>query len=168
MTSDEYEVFTREVWHGFLADATAEDIHRSLLTVNWDDADLEHPLWARILADPSVDRATALAAYWMSGPRWHKQHTAEEACQKDGAVSEEIEERYVAGFWTQAGIGYDPRCDDGQDWTEEYSDVTTVREIPAVMFEPVCGAVVPRPEDGWDDGLPHELAERLFAVEIAD
>ena len=60
-----------EVWANYLEAASSVEIHRSLISSNWD---CNRYLLKFLLENPKVDRATILIAYWMSGPRWLKQY----------------------------------------------------------------------------------------------
>ncbi|MDQ5854003.1 MAG: hypothetical protein M3380_18440, partial [Chloroflexota bacterium] len=51
-----------------------------------------------------------------------------------------IETRVLAGFYQHQSIRFDPRSDDGDDWTQSYADVIEARrEIPAQMYGPTPG-----------------------------
>jgi hypothetical protein len=157
---EEFERFANSVWAEFLNNATAKEIHQSVIDSNWDGNKF---LLNWIKDNPNVDKAAVLIAYWMSGLRWNKQYKDREDASLANRrletfefdFTEEIERKYQAGFWKNGNIELNPKCDcDGYDWTSDYLDKTTVRDIPAVMFEKLEGEKVDRPDDGWAEGLP--------------
>ena len=85
----------------------------------------------------------------MTAPRWRKQFASrEEAARKepwglnDFDFVEELEQKYLAGFWTSNAIAAHPARDqDGYDWTGDYADKIAVREIPSLMFQKLEGGV---------------------------
>jgi hypothetical protein len=54
------------VWAEFLACASSKEVHQALIHSNWDD---NQYLLDWLLTSRKVDKATALIAYWMCGPR---------------------------------------------------------------------------------------------------
>ena len=46
------------------------------------------------------------------------------------------------------------------DWTSEYSNQKTVREIPAIMFEKLAGEKVEYP-DNFIEGLPEMYYQKI-------
>lgn len=155
ITEQEMEVLQNKIWEEFLTNATPEEIHQSVITCNWDNNDF---LLNWIKDNPEVDKATMLITYWMNAPRWMKQYTREQAKTEwfadDYEFMEEIEQKYMSGFWKNSNIEMDPACDqDGYDWTSDYMDKTTVIEIPAILFQKLEGKKLECSED-FDEGLP--------------
>ena len=169
ITAAAFDQLKNAVWSDFLTNASPAEIHQSVISSNWDDNEiLRH--W--IKNNPRVDKATLLIAYWMSAPRWQKQYAdREEVAQKAGwALSNfdyvaEIEQKYIAGFWTTSDIALDPASDqDGYDWTSDYKDIRTAHDIPEIMLQKLEGRPIARPEN-FDDGLPMspvDYAQRLW------
>lgn len=170
ITEAELEQLEQNIWSAFLNQATATEIHQSVITSNWDGNSY---LLNRIKDHPETDKATILIAYWMSAPRWMKQFSDREdllAKQGYGAddfdLVEELEHKYTSGFFTKSNIAMDPRKDqDGYNWTGDYLDKETVREIPAVMFAKLEGETVARP-DHFDEGLP--MSPVNYAQQVYD
>jgi len=171
-TEEKIENFVNSVWEEFLSAASPKEIHQSVIDSNWDG---NNYLLNWIKNNPNCDKATALLAYWMSGPRWQKQFKdREDVIAKDFAYQlesfdfvEEMEQKYLAGFWKNNQIECDPSNDcEGHDWTREYLDIKTVREIPAMMFVKLEGEAVKRP-DNFVEGLP-EIYDRKISDFITE
>lgn len=170
ITEKEFEQLENSIWEQFLSKATPIEIHQSVISSNWDGNSF---LRNWIKNDPKTDKATILIAYWMSAPRWKKQYLNHDDClEKEGYgiaefdFVEELEQRYVNGFYSSSAIEMDPRNDqDGYDWTKDYLDKVTVRDIPAVMFEKLEGQKIERP-DNFDEGLPMSPID--YAQQIYD
>ncbi|GHT22418.1 hypothetical protein FACS189430_04170 [Bacteroidia bacterium] len=161
-TQKEIQDFENSVWEKFLTNATPQEIHQSVIDSNWDGNEF---LVNWIKNNPNVDKATALIAYWMSAPRWYKQYKDRAEVPsyeiKNFDFVEEVEQKYSAGFWKNSNIELNPKCDcDGFDWTSEYLDKTTVREISTIMYQKLEGEKIDRP-DGWEEGLPEKFAQQI-------
>lgn len=179
ITEQEHQQLENNIWKQFLTNATPLEIHQSVISSNWDGNSF---LLNWIKDNPKTDKATILIAYWMSAPRWKKQFlNREDYLEKEGYgiagfdLIEELEQRYINGFYKDSNIEMDPANDqDGYDWTKEYLDKTTVRDIPPVMFQKLEGQKVERPEH-FDEGLPmspidyaQQLYDLLDEYEIED
>jgi len=155
ISEEEMDLLHNKIWEEFLNNATPKEIHQSVISSNWDGNDF---LLNWIKDNPKVDKATILIAYWMSGPRWMKQFKNREEVDswvlKKFDFIEELELKYVNGFWTVNNIEMDPKCDqDGYDWTSDYADKKIAREIPPVMYTKLEGEKINYP-DNFDEGLP--------------
>ncbi|MGD1839941.1 MAG: DUF4274 domain-containing protein [Thermonemataceae bacterium] len=158
LTFDEIE---EKIWAEYLVEASTINIHRSVIDANWDG---NHYLLQWIKDNPQVDRATILIAYWMSAPQWFKQYATREESSNPASIDwlEEVEQKYLAGFYQLTTIAMDPASDqDGYDWTSEYTDLVLKRSIPKVMYQKLPGEVVERPEEGFEEGLPLTYAQKL-------
>ena len=152
-----------QVWAEYLNSASLIEIHISVIDSNWDSNGF---LLRWLLQNPQIDKATVLIAYWMSGPKWLKQYQSLEECtafaRNSYALIEELEEKYVSGFYEQSSFELDPSNDqDGFDWTAEYSEIEVSQEIPQKMFEKLSGLTIERPEEGYIEGLPEAVYEKL-------
>ncbi|QSX37551.1 DUF4274 domain-containing protein [Shewanella sedimentimangrovi] len=139
------QFFRNLVWAEFLAQATPDDIHKSLLSSNWDNNEF---LLDWILEHPQVDRATVLLAFWMGG----------------ALEMEAYERQYLSGFYATSEIAMDPACDqDGYDWTtgdQRYLHPDFKLLVSSEMLKPLTGRVIRRPSD-YEEGLPFEYYEKF-------
>ena len=168
----EIEKFENAIWEEFLSTASPKEIHQSVITSNWDE---NKYLLNWIKNNPNIDKATALVAYWMSGPNFLKQYETRKDAEKDFSLEdfdfiEEIEQKYLDGFWKNSRFEYDPTndlygCSDdddcGYDWTKEYIDGTIVREIPSVMYKKLEGEKLEYP-DNFEEGLPKAYMQKIY------
>ena len=155
---DEAEQFLRD----FLRAATPQQRHTFVRRTNYDGGDATIRF---VLDDPTTDRATALAAYWILGACYYSRYaTAEETADYERPTWEllrSIEERYAAGFWADHGIAFDPTDDDEIDWTDDYG-APVARPVPEVMRQAVPGELVD--DAGTEDGLPLDVHLRWTAL----
>jgi len=67
--------------------------------------------------------------------------------------SDEVEEKILSRFYRNSNIAFDSTI-----WAEDYSDIPSKREIPAMMFETLEGKEVLYTESGptgdWSEGTP--------------
>lgn len=147
----------------FLRTATPQQRHAYVCGTNLDDGTA---LVEVVLDDPTTDRATALAAYWLLGAGYYAQYASvDDAADYERPRWEllrRIEDRFLAGEYADHGIGFDPTDDDGDDWTEDYLDDEPVaRAIPPAMLVAAPGEPV---EGETEDGLPLDVYERYAAL----
>lgn len=155
---DAAERFLRE----FLSAATPQQRHTFVRRGSYDGGDA---LVRHVLDDPTTDRATALAAYWILGACYYSRYaTAADAAEHERPTWEllrTIEDRYATGFWADRGLAFDPTDDDEIDWTDDYG-APVARPVPAVMRQAVPGA--PVDDAGTEDGLPLDVHLRWRAL----
>ena len=74
--------------------------------------------------------------------------------------SENLESKYLSGFYRNAQFRFDPNVKDhtGTIWVNEYADLKTVRNIPAIMFKKIEGKAVENPSE-FIEGMPPDLYE---------
>jgi len=156
----------QQVWdlvHAYLQEATPAQWHIYVARSNYDDngAALQ---W--LIDNPQIDRATALMIYWNLGAEWYAQFDDSddlyEAQRERVAMLRLIEERYP-DYYANQGIWFDPKHSDGTR-PGDYADITQKRAIPAKMLEATTGSEYVDTEnpDGYDEGLPLELVERIY------
>ncbi|OJW00816.1 MAG: hypothetical protein BGO39_20485 [Chloroflexi bacterium 54-19] len=162
LTPEQYELLKRYYWpdeedeeieeDDFLAQLTTpEELHQLAWKYNWDDG-AGIPDW--IIKQPFCDRGTALLLFWRAapGPCYYAYANREELSQTKTLLFDldfydlvqEIEEKYLSGFFSQQNIAFNPANDQGTDWIKENLDVKVKREIPAIMLEPTPGRVLER------------------------
>ena len=155
---DAAEQFLRD----FLRAATPQQRHTFVRRTGYDD----YTLVRFVLDDPTTDRASALAAYWILGAGYYTRYaSADEVPEPDRATWEllrTIEERYASGFWADHGIGFDPTDDDEIDWTEGEGDDPEPYPVPDVMLRAVPGEIVD--DSDTEDGLPLDAHLRYTAL----
>ena len=153
------EQFLRE----YLSAATPQQRHTFVRRANYDT---QEPLVRAVLDDPTTDRATALAAYWILGAGYYTRYgSADEVPEPDRATFELlrlIEDRYAAGYWADHGIGFDPTDDDEIDWTEGEGDDPEPYPVPDVMLRAVPGELVD--DADTEDGLPLDVHLRYSSL----
>jgi len=116
----------------------AAELHAFVKHYNWDEG-VGILRW--IVKQESCDRGTALMVYWKSGPGWYTQYARKEDVPSHALegynLIKEIERRYRRGFYERGGFYFDPRDDNGYDWTGQHAGVEAVSPIPERMYEPV-------------------------------
>ncbi|GIG39158.1 DUF4274 domain-containing protein [Cellulomonas phragmiteti] len=155
---DAAEQFLRD----FLQSATPQQRHTFVRRTSYDSGDATIRF---VLDDPTTDRATALAAYWILGACYYSRYASADETTDDERPTWEllrtIEERYAAGFWADHGIAFDPTDDDEIDWTDDYG-APVARPVPDAMRRAVPGQPV---DDGdTEDGLPLDVHLRWTAL----
>ncbi|WP_281212650.1 DUF4274 domain-containing protein [Shewanella insulae] len=143
---DREELVRNQVWAEFLAQATPDEIHQSLLSSNWDN---NQYLLDWILEHPQVDKATILLAFWMGG----------------ALEMEAYERQYLSGFYSISEIAMNPTCDqDGYNWTlddERYLHPDFKLLVSSKMLKPLTGRVISRP-DNFEEGIPLPYYDKLI------
>ncbi|MEL0650039.1 DUF4274 domain-containing protein [Algibacter sp. TI.3.09] len=173
ITTEEFEVLENKIWLEFLEKATPIEIHKSLITSNFDGNSL---LLNLIKNNPKTDKGTILVAYWMSSPSYFKEFSNREDLLEKSSFSidgfdfvEEIEKKYCDGFYQCNEITFDPKSDsEDYDWTSEYDEGVVVRKIPKIMFEKINGKIEIKeyPKD-FDNGLPMkpiDYAQKVYDI----
>ena len=114
--------------------------HQVAMGWNWDGG--VAPL-AWIIRQPQCDIGTALLIYWRGWPGWDKQFLGRDevpAHRLEGFdLLEEVEGRLVSGFYSRQEISFNPRSDDGYDWTTSYVHIPAKRKIPGQLYESTPG-----------------------------
>lgn len=146
----------------WLETAGPRERHTFVRRANYDSG--EHHV-RFVLDQPTTDRATALAAYWILGASYYSRYAAADDVPEDERPTWEllrsIEDRYAAGFWADHGIAFDPTDDDEIDWTDDYGAPVS-RPVPDVMRRAVGGGLVD--DAGTEDGLPLDVHLRYTAL----
>ncbi|WP_099221972.1 DUF4274 domain-containing protein [Listeria costaricensis] len=165
----EMSVKEQQIWQEFLAQADTKALFFSVVTLNYDDESSTHPLVRQILTDETIDLAVVKAFYFRLGPGYVKQYaTLDEApdyLHDTYRLLEQLEEGVATGFYTKNEFYYDPASDFGENWLTAYPDIVVQKEIPAIMKEALDGEadlVVDEPWESFEDGLPFDLAEKLY------
>lgn len=146
-----------EKFVSFVETQPTEVWHQMVMDWNWDNSDFLN--W--FIQNPNTDKATILMIYWNSAPAWGFEG------------KEEIESKYIEGFYTHQQFYYDPTDDRGIDWTTEYAQPDTSpkepKEIPEIMYQKLSGKEVSEPPREWIEGMPpdlfYEIEEILYDSE---
>jgi hypothetical protein len=149
----------------FAQTASPKLLHQMAMQWNWDHMD---PFINWLVKRPETDLATVTMIYWMSGPRWWKQYRDKEDLLASGDLTagfnftEELERKILAGFYKNQQFAFDPTVADegGIVWAEEYTDRTTVREIPPALLWALKGEHVEWAK-GFEEGMPPELVAKI-------
>lgn len=164
MTSDnDIEARIRALVQAYLAGASPAAWHVFAARSNY-DGNLQALQW--LVDQPTLDRGTALLIYWYLGAGWHVQFTsAEQALSPETfKLLRLIEERFAAGFYIAGNIWFDPHTSEGGR-PDDYPNVPVVRPVPVIMLAPVNGSeFVDLDPEGFDDGLPMDVAVALYAL----
>ncbi len=118
--------------------------------------------------NPQTEKATALMMYWMMHPRFSKQFTPEEATQNEKEkfgeeyydLIEDLEQKYISGFYTNQQIGYDPYY----DYAKESGYFAEKRKIPAEMYRRVQGTEIDITSYNRNHNLKKGLNKELYDV----
>lgn len=100
-----------------------------------------------LVKNQQTEKATILMIYWMSSPK----HGFE--------YQKEIEKNYISEFYTNQSLGFNPKDDDGLDWTQEYPDLENTK-IPLVMFDKIEGKKISSSEK-YIEGIPEDIFNEI-------
>ena len=148
-----------------LEQATPAQWHLFAARSNYDGND--QPLrW--LIDNPNLDRATALLIYWYLGAGWYVQFESEQKMQSYERETFQqlklLEQRYSEGYYACHNIWFDPLQSEGGR-PDDYADLVVKRPIPDLMLIAVEGTeFVDLDDDQYDDGLPMDIAEQIFAL----
>lgn len=166
MTPDEYDRASRALLQDYLLQATPAQRHIYVARRNYDDSP---ELLAWLAGCSELDRATALLMYWSLGAAWFTQYAS------DGEVPEHerdayvivrsIEQRYLAGFYADHGLAFDP-CNWPGPSVGDHPGLVVRRAVPDALLAAVVGARAVDPfaeviDETFDDGLPLDVAAQL-------
>jgi hypothetical protein len=112
---DDLETFSPAELHGFCEG------------YNWDDGE---ELMCRIAAMPTCDKGTASLIFWLFDPIINM----EEGSGFEFEILQDLQKRYVSGFYSYNTIRFDPTVDMGFDWTAEAREKNY--PLPEEMFKP--------------------------------
>ena len=97
-----------------------------------------------MIKDKNCDKATALMIFWMGRPEWDLQYKNRDEVPyfrlDEVDFLQYLQEEYLAGkFDDRQEISFNPKDDNGEDWTNEYPDLIDKfkRKIPKIMYEPI-------------------------------
>ena len=119
-----------------LAHLDAKQLHQLADQWNWDDGYEE--LHA-IIAQRQCSLATALMLYWRGQPHYYRKFSHRDQIPFFNLgpydLLKEIEERLRAGGFQHHGIAYDPRQDQGIDFTRcKYKVASLTSPLPDYVF----------------------------------
>lgn len=100
-----------------------------------------------LVKNQQTEKATILMIYWMSSPK----HGFE--------YQNEIEKNYISGYYTNQSLGFNPKDDDGLDWTQEYPDLDNIK-IPLAMFDKIEGKKISSSEE-YIEGIPEDIFNEI-------
>jgi hypothetical protein len=119
----------------------AEHLHEQAKHYNWDNG--MEGLY-QIILDDNCDKATALMIFWMGRPEWDLQFENREDVDSfrldEYDFLEYLQEEYLTGkFDDKQQLSFNPKDDDGYDWTNQYPDLAKKfkRKIPDVMYQSI-------------------------------
>jgi hypothetical protein len=120
-----------------------EELHVFVEHWNYDSGGAE---LIAVMEHPACDLATALMAFWRSGPLWHLKHEHREDVPswelESFDFAKAVEALILAKSDWRTGIAYDPSSDAGIDWTQEYLERAGGRRLPEPLYKPTpLGAV---------------------------
>lgn len=154
-----------DIVRGYLEQATPAQLHLFAARSNY-DGNAQSLCW--LIDNPNLDRATALLIYWYLGAAWYVQFESEQDMasyeQETFQQLKLLEQRYRDGYYASHNIWFDPFKSEGGR-PDDYPKLLVKRGIPDLMLIPVDGTeYVDLDDDQYDDGLPMEIAEQIFAL----
>jgi len=142
----------------FLEDKPPDYWHQ--LAWNWNfDGGIEPLAW--IINKPQCDKGTVLLIYWSIVPSLGDYKNIDEVDkhQKDAfSLIQDIQSKYIEGFYKNEKITFDPRDDRGINWEKDYNETKKRIEIPKDMYTATKGKKIQ-----WIDipeGIPDEVFEK--------
>jgi len=140
MTENEINKIADKKIVNYAKTTTPIEWHKMAMDWNYDNSRF---FFKWLIANNKTEKATILMIYWMSSP-------------KNGfEYQSEIEENYTSEFYDNQNIGFDPKDDQGLDWTKEYPNLDSSK-IPLVMFNKINGEKV-EPSEKYIEGIPEDL-----------
>ena len=136
-------------------------------TMNYDDG---NDLAEWMASHPRLDRASALALFWYSQPGFMQEYPSEDdvpdVARGGWRIVHRLQGRLTGGELVDGGIAFDPRDDDGQDWTgEARNGADAAWQIPEELFRAVPGQEINTgdyaADHEWEDGMPPAVWEVL-------
>ncbi len=100
-----------------------------------------------LITNKQTEKATILMIYWMSSPKHGFEYQVE------------IEKKYISGFYTNQNLGFNPKDDNGLDWTQEYPNLDSSK-IPLVMFDKIDGEKILSSEE-YIEGIPENIFNEI-------
>lgn len=115
-------------------------------------------LW--LAKNPKTDRGTILLIYWyilliIGRVRDVSDNELVDWQKKWKKPMKLIEKNYPAGYYKSSKIAYDPKNENGINWTEKFSD----SDIPKELFEAVNGKKIEKLVSY--DGIPEEVIDLI-------
>lgn len=109
-----------------------EQLHELADQWNWDDG---LTVLQKIIENPHCSIGTACLIYWRGSPHYFRKFTHPDEIpfynRENYDLLEQIEKRMAASFFQHNGIAYDPRNDEGSDFTRcRYKLSLMKRDIP--------------------------------------
>lgn len=164
ITKHQFDQLTNKMLIDYISNATPVLWHQMAMDWNYDN---ENIFFNWLINNNQTDRATALMIYWMSAPQFAKQYNnREEVLQKeqwyvdDFDFIEQLESKLLNGYFVNSNFAYDPKNEHtGTDWTRAHTDIKMVRKIPAVLYEPLNGDLIPVPTN-FIEGFPPDIIDR--------
>jgi len=166
LTPDEYDRASRALLQEYLLQASPAQRHIYVARRNHDD---NPELLAWLAGRSELDRATALLMYWSLGAAWFAQYASDGDVpehERDAyAIVHGIEQRYLAGFYADHGLAFDP-CNWPGPSMGDHPGVVVRRAVPDAMLAAVAGEQACDPfaesvDAAFDDGLPLDVAAQL-------
>jgi len=165
MTDEEREEAAWNLVRAYLETATPEQWHIYVARSNYDD-NVKGLQW--LIDNPKLDRGTALMIYWYLGAAYYVQFASEDDMESYQRETFRtlllIEQRYRDGFYSRDEIWFDPAHSEGGG-PANYPELPQRRRTPELMLQASSGReYVDINPDDYDDGLPMELVDKLYAL----
>jgi len=143
----------------YLEKSEPPDWHQVAWNWNWDNR-IEPLRW--IIENPKCDKGTALLIYWYGNPGWYTKYDNKDQVSvyemDNYLLVKDIEEKYLSGYYKNENIYFDPKDDEGDDWTRDIQE-EALTKIPSEMTKPVNGEKLEK--IGLIEGLPQEITDKL-------
>jgi len=118
--------------------------HQMMMDWNWDNY---RPFIDWLIDNPDTDKGTILMIYWKSDPG------------SGFPGKKRLEEHYIKGYYPQQLFSFDPKNDEGDDWTS-YVSAGQEHLIPQIMYQELHGEDIPYPK-GFIEGMPEHLFDEI-------
>ncbi len=168
ISQEEFDRLADKILIDYVADATPVLWHQMAMAWSNDNA---NTFFKWLIENRETDRATALMMYWMAAPQWSKKfHDRQEVLNTavwyidDFDFIENLEGKLLNGFFVNSNFAYNPANEYAEgNQKREYIDKATVREIPASLYKPLDGLIVPKPTN-FVEGFPPDIVAQWSAL----
>lgn len=168
ISQEDFDRLADNILIDYVTDATPVLWHQMAMVWNNDNANI---FFKWLIENRETDKATALMMYWMAAPQWSKKfHDREEVLEmapwyiEDFDFIENLEEKLLSGFFVNSNFAYNPASENNEsNQKKEYLDKDAVREIPASLYQPLDGLIVPKPTN-FIEGFPPDIVAQWSAL----
>jgi hypothetical protein len=148
----------------YLKKASPEELHIYVARSNY-DGNTESVKW--LINNAALDRGTALLLYWYLGAAYYSEFASEREVPEFQRSKFHnvllLEQRIIDGFYSGSSIYCDPEKSEGGG-PKEMRKSKIKRPISQLLLSPSPGEHVNIDSDGYEEGIPIFLAEKISAL----